>query len=181
MNKPVERNERAAALAALSEDQRKQLAAYARFMAHRTGEEGDDLLQGAFARWLASDKPVEGPDETCKFLREAISSIRSNNFRHQKVVRRLEGERAFANEDDEDDPVDQAADSASSTEATAFAQQLYNLCTGDDDIQLLFVAQLNNGAPADIRAELGWDEKKYKAVQKRKRRLVIRWMLEGKV
>lgn len=152
MNKPVEGNERAAALTALSEDQKKRLAAFARFMSHGTGDEGDDLLQGAFVRWLASDKPVEGPEQTCQFLREAISSIRSNIFRHEKVVRRLEGVRAVAQEDAEEDPVEQAADPAASTEAVVFFQQLYDLCANDEEIQLLLVAQLNVGTPAEIHS-----------------------------
>jgi DNA-directed RNA polymerase specialized sigma24 family protein len=75
LNKPVQGNVRAAALDALSEDQRKQLAGYARIMSRGTGDEGDDLLQGAFVRWLASDKPIEGPEQTCKFLREAIIGV----------------------------------------------------------------------------------------------------------
>jgi hypothetical protein len=37
------------------------------------------------------------------------------------------------------------------------------------------------GAEVWFRAELGWDEKKYKAVQKRKVRSVARWKLEGKL
>jgi hypothetical protein len=51
----------------------------------------------------------------------------------------------------------------------------------DEEVQLLLTAQADNAIPAEIQAELGWDEKKYKAVQKKKRRLVIRLMLEGKL
>ena len=104
MNKPVQGNERAAALDALSEDQRKQLAAYARIMSRGTGDEGGDLLNEAFARWMSSDKPVEGPEQTCNFLRGAISSIRFNTFRHQKIMRRVEGVRAVAQEDERRGP-----------------------------------------------------------------------------
>jgi DNA-directed RNA polymerase specialized sigma24 family protein len=180
LNKPVQGNERTAALTALSEDQRKQLASYARFMSQGTGDEGSDLLQAAFARWLASDKPVEGPERTCNFLREAISSIRSNIFRHKRVVRRYEGVRAVA-EGDVDDPLDQAPDPTECAEATVFFQQLYDLFADDEEIQLLILAQLKGETPAEIQAEFGWDENKYKAVQKRKKRMVIRWMLEGRL
>jgi DNA-directed RNA polymerase specialized sigma24 family protein len=179
LNKPAQANGRSAALVALSADQRKQLAAYAQMMSQGTGNEGQDLLQDAFARWLSSDKPVEGPEETCKFLRGAISSIRFNTLRHEKVVRRYEGVRAVADEDEED-PLDQAADPAASTEGPLFVQQVYDLC-GDEEVQLLLTAQAGNATPEEIQAELGWDERKYKAVQKRKRRLVIRWTLEGKL
>jgi DNA-directed RNA polymerase specialized sigma24 family protein len=178
---PVQANERTAALDALSQDQRKQLAAYARILSGGTGDDGNDLLQEAFARWLASEKPVEGPEQTHKFLRGAISSIRSNIFRHRKVVDRFEGVRAVAQEEDEEDPVDQAADPASSTEAPVFFQQVYDLCDSDGEIQLLLMARLDNGTPAEIRVDLGWDDKKYEAVQKRMKRLVVRWMLEGKL
>jgi DNA-directed RNA polymerase specialized sigma24 family protein len=180
LSKPVQGNERAAALVALSEDQRKQLAAYAQIMSRGTGSEGNDLLQEAFARWLGSDKPVEGPEQTCNFLRGAISSIRFNAFRHEKVVRRYEGVRAVAEEGDEEDPLDQAADPAASTEGPLFVQQLYDLCE-DEEVQLLLTAQTDSATPAEIQADLGWDEKKYKAVQKKKRRLVIRLMVEGKL
>jgi DNA-directed RNA polymerase specialized sigma24 family protein len=180
LNKPVHGNERAAALVALNDDQRKQLAAYAQILSRGTGSEGDDLLQEAFARWLGSDKPIEGPEQTCNFLRGAISSIRFNTFRHEKVVRRYEGVRALAEEGDEEDPLDQAADPGSSTEGPLFVQQLYDLCE-DEEVQLLLMAQADNATPAEIQADLGWDEKKYKAVQKKKRRLVIRWTLEGKL
>ncbi len=171
---------RAAVLGALSEEQRKRLAAYARIMSQGTGDEGDDLLQGAFARWLASDKPVEGPEQTCKFLREAISSIRSNIFRHERVVRRLEGERAVKKEDEEDEPLDRAADPAASTEGPLFVQQVYDLCN-DEDIQLLLMAQADRATPEEIKADCRWDDKKYETLQKRKRRLVIRLMREGKL
>jgi hypothetical protein len=180
LSKPVKGNPRAAALDALTEDQRKQLAAYARIMSQGTGDEGHDLLHGAFARWLASDKPVEGPEQTCGFPHKAISSIRSNIFRHQKVVRRIEGERAYKQEDEEDEPLDCAADPSASTEGPLFVQQVYDLCE-DEEIQLLLTAQADRATPEQIKAELGWDRKKYATVQKRKRRLVIRLMREGKL
>jgi len=171
---------RAAALDALSKDQRKQLAAYAEIMSRGTGSEGNDFLQEAFARWLRSPKPVEGRDQTCNFLRGAIKSIRSNAFRHEQVVRRYEGVRAIAEEGEDEDPLDQAADPTASTAGLLFVQQLYDLCD-DEEVQLLIMAQADNATPAEIQAEFGWDERKYKAVQKKKRRLVIRLTLEGKL
>jgi DNA-directed RNA polymerase specialized sigma24 family protein len=180
LNKPVQANERAAALVALNENQRKQLAAFAQIMSRGTGSEGNDLLQEAFARWLGSDKPVEGPEQICNFLRGAISNIRFNTFRHEKVVRRYEGVRAVAEEGDEADPLDQATDPAASTEGPLFVQQVYDLCE-DEEVQLLLTAQADNATPAEIQADLSWDDKKYKAVQKKKRRLVIRLTLEGKL
>lgn len=180
MNKPFQGNARADALNALSDDQRKQLAAYARIMSQGTGEERDDLLQGAFARWLASDKPVEGPEQTRKFLFEAISSIRSNFFRHERVVQRYEGERAFQQEDEAEEPLARAADPSASTEGPLYVQQVYDLCS-DEEIQLLLTAQTDRATPEQIKADLGWDDKKYEAVRKRKRRLVIQLMREGKL
>jgi DNA-directed RNA polymerase specialized sigma24 family protein len=145
-----------------------------------TGREGEDLLQEAFARWLGSDKAIEGPEQTCNFVQGAIRSIRFNIFRHEKVVRRYEGVRAVAGDGDDEDPLDQAADPGVSTEGPLFVQQLYDLCE-DEEIQLLLMAQADNATPAEIQTDLDWNEKKYKAVQKRKRRLVIRFMLEGKL
>jgi DNA-directed RNA polymerase specialized sigma24 family protein len=181
LNKPVHGDERAAALAALSDDQRKRLAAYARVMSKGTGDEHEDLLQQAQVRWLASKKPVEGPEQTENFLRGAMCNLRYNAFRHQRVVRRLDGVRAVADPDDQEEPVEQGADPAASTEGPLFVQQVYDLCADDEELQLLLTAQADNATPDEIRAELQWDDKKYKAVQKRKIRAVARWTLQGKL
>jgi DNA-directed RNA polymerase specialized sigma24 family protein len=181
LSKLVHANERAAALLALSEDQRKHLAAYARIMSANTGEEGGDLLQGAFVRWLASDEPVEGPERTYEFLRGAMSSIRSNIFRHAKVVRHYDGVRTVPESADDDDPIELAKDSGVSQEALVFFQQVYDLCADDEDIQLLLMSQLGLATRAEIQAELGWDNTKYEAVQKRKKRLIARFTIEGKL
>jgi DNA-directed RNA polymerase specialized sigma24 family protein len=173
-------NVRAAALEALTKDQKKQLAAYAKIVSGGTGEESDDLLQGAFERWLASDVPVEGPAQTINFVLGAIKSIRWNIFKHKKVVRKYEGEQSFKQEDEDEDPLDNAPDSSASTEGPLFVQQIYDEC-GDEEIQLLLTAQADNATREEIRAEFGWDETKYEAVRKRKRRLVIRLMREGKL
>jgi len=180
LNKPVQGTIRAAALDALDADQRKRLAAYARIMSLGTGEEGDDLMQSAFARWLASDKPVEGPEQTCEFLVGAIKSLRSNIFRHGKVVQRVEGERAHKQEGEEEEPLDRAADPASSTEGPLFVQQVYDLCE-DEDVKFLLTLQADKATPDEIKAELCWDDTKYATVQRRKRRLVIRLLREGKL
>jgi hypothetical protein len=181
LNKPIQGNVRADALNALGEDLRKQLAAYARIMSRGSGHEGGDFINEAIVRWMAADKPVEGPEQTCNFLRGAISSIRSNTFRHEKVVRRVEGVRAFKQGDEEEEPLDQAPDTSASTEGPLFVQQAYDLCKDDEEVQLLIMAQADNATPEQIKTDFKWDDKKYKAVQKRKRRLVIRWMSEGKL
>ena len=151
LSKLVHANERAAALLTLSEDQRKHLAAYARIMSANTGEEDGDLLQGAFTRWLASDEPVKGPERTYEFLRGAMSSIRSNIFRHAKVVRRYEGVRVVPESDEDDDPIELAKDSGVSQEAPVFFQQVYDLCADDEDIQLLLMSQLDLATRAEFR------------------------------
>jgi DNA-directed RNA polymerase specialized sigma24 family protein len=167
-------------LDALDQDQRTQLAAYAELMSRGTGDDGGDLLQGAMARWLASEVSVEGPERTCDFLRGAISSIRFNTFRKQRVVRRVEGERADKLEDEEEEPVDRTVDRSASTEGALFVQQVYDLCD-DEDVKLLLTLQADNATPEEIKAELDWNDTKYATVQKRKRRLVILLMREGKL
>ena len=76
--------------------------------------------------------------------------------------------------------LDRAADPAASTEGPLFVQQVYDLCN-DEDIQLLLMAQADRATPEEIKADCRWDDKKYETVQKRKRRLVIRLMREGKL
>lgn len=180
MNRPAQGNVRAEALKALSEDQQTQLAAYAQIMSGGTGTEGGDLLHEAILRWMASDKPVAGPDQTYNFLSGAINSVRSNTFRHQRVVRRVDGVRAFKQHDEDEEPLDCAPDLAASTEGPLFVQQVYDLCD-DEEIQLLLMTQVDNATPEQIKTELNWDDRKYDAVLKRKRRLMIRLMREGKL
>jgi DNA-directed RNA polymerase specialized sigma24 family protein len=177
----VQANARAEALAALSEDQRKHLVAYAVLKAQNTGEEGTDLLHSAFERWLTSSEPVAGPDRTYDFLIGAINSLRSNIFRHAKVVRAAHGTRAMRDDETGHDPINDAPELGQAAEASVFCQQLYDLCAGDDDMQLLLMAQWDFATRAEIQSELGWDDTKYETVMTRKRRLVARWKVEGKL
>jgi hypothetical protein len=57
---------------------------------------------------------------------------------------------------------------------------VYDLCD-DEEVQLFLTAQADKATPEQIRAEFGWDDKKYATVQKRKRRLIIRLLREGKL
>lgn len=58
---------------------------------------------------------------------------------------------------------------------------MYDLCE-DEDVKLLLLTLLGGQAtPDEIKAELGWDDTKYATVLKRRRRLVIRLMSEGKL
>lgn len=77
--------------------------------------------------------------------------------------------------------LNEAPDPTSSTDDLLFVQQVYDLCGEDDEIQQLLIAQIDNSTPEQIKAELKWDDRKYETVQKRKRRLVIRLMREGKL
>lgn len=45
----------------------------------------------------------------------------------------------------------------------------------------MLTAQADRAKPDQIKADLGWDDKKYETVLTRKRRLVIRLMREGKL
>jgi len=181
LSKPGQGNIRADALDALDRNQRTLLAGFAELMSRGTGDDGDDLLQSAMARWLASDVPIQGPDQTCNFLRGAISSIRFNTFRKKRTVERIEGRRAHKLEHEADEPLDRAADPTAATDGPLYIQQVYDLCE-DEDVKLLLLTLLGGQAtPDEVKAELGWNDTKYATVLKRKRRLVIRLMLEGKL
>ena len=181
MSTTVPADARAQALAALSPDQRKLLVAYAALRARNTGEEGNDLLHGAFERWLASNEPIAGADRTYDFLIGAINSLRSNIFRHAKVVRAAHGTRAVRDDETGHDPIEDASEPGQAAEAAVFCQQLYDLCAGDDDMQLLLMAQWDFATRSEIQSELGWDDTKYETVMTRRRRLAARWKLEGKL
>jgi len=173
--------DRARALEALGDDQRKRLAAFARLAAPSTGADGEDLLSAAHLRWLESQEPIEGPDRTYEFLRGAISSIRFNIFRHQKVARKVDGVRVFAASPEDQDPMELGADPAASQEDSVFAQELYDLCAADKEVQTLITYDADGASRADIQKEMKWDDKKYDAVRKRKLRMIARWKTEGKL
>ena len=158
------------------------MAAYARLLSRGMREEAEDLLHSAIARWLGSNVPVECSARTASFLADAMKSIRWNTFRRAKLVRKFEGERAYREEDEETEPVELGADPSQKTEEFVYAQEVFRLCTGEDEeVQLLLLAQLDNGTPEQIKTELGWDAKKFESVRKRKRRLVIQLIAEGKL
>lgn len=168
------------ALGALTDDHRKTLVADARLRAKGTSYDYGDLLNGAYERWMVSEKAVVGPAETCTFLRGAIRSIASNARRHAAMVRRVDGERVVAFSG-EADPMDAAPDPAASPEGALIMAQLYELCAHDPDAQTLLMFQDDGAERADVLRELGWDVTKYETVQKRKKKLVARLINEGKI
>lgn len=180
MNKPVQGEERAAALMALSDDQRKRLMAFARIRSAGTDFEDDDLFNEAVLRWMKSAVPMVGQDETCRFLVGAINGILSNHRRHERVVEKYDGRRVVAVNEDDGDPAENVADPMAATDGMTFIQQVYDLCD-DDEIRELVMAQADNAKPDDIKREFGWDDTRYDTVLKRKRRMAIRLMREGKL
>jgi DNA-directed RNA polymerase specialized sigma24 family protein len=150
-------------------------------LSRNTDFEGNDLLQEAIVRWLASDKAIEGPEQTCAFLRGAIKSLRSNWNRHDRVVRQAHGLRVAAEKDSDEDPSEHAGDPTAAPDGHLLPQQLYNHCDGDDDVQMMLLKQFDHATAEEIRTECGWDQTHYETVLKRKRRLTIKWMREGKL
>lgn len=171
---------RANALRALSDDHRKILVADARLRARGTSLDFEDLLHGAYERWMTSGKEISGAAETCAFLRGAIRSIASNDHRHTAMVRRIEGNRIFAM-DGELDPISEAPDLTASQENTLLLTQLYELCAHDPDVQTFLMFQDDGAERADILRELGWNVTKYETVQKRKLKLIARLINDGKI
>jgi DNA-directed RNA polymerase specialized sigma24 family protein len=169
---------RADALLSLEDGQKKALVAYARLRARGTVFEFNDLLQGAYARWLSSDVPVSTPEGTFDYLRGAIRNTVSNEFRRIGTERRLFGEREFA-VDGQQDPIENSPDPAGTQEDERMLAQLYELFAADPDIQSLLILQ--GAERAEILAELGWDVTKYETVQKRKKRMMARLINEGKI
>ena len=178
MDQQTPKSTRAAALGDLTPDQRKKLVVQSRLKARPPVFGAEDLLNGAYERWLKSDIAAEGPQETYNFLWGAINSIASNATRHKATVRRFEGERAVTSTDG-NDPIELAQDVTVSQENAVLAEQLYTLCAHDPDLQMLLMCQNDRATKAETLSELGWDETKYETVQKRKKRLVKKWINEG--
>jgi len=181
LNKAVQTSDRTRALAELSEDHRKKLATFARMASRGTPYDPEDLSQGAVLRWLQSEKPIEGAEETFKYLMGAIKSIRSNHVRREKTIARYEGKRAFETEDDEEALVEQGADPVEVTESSLFQDQLLDLFRDDDEVLELLMEQMVDATPGEIRKKLNWDKTKYETVQKRKTRKVAKLMIEGEL
>lgn len=174
--------DRGAAIAALSKDQVRRLAAFANLCSRGLDLDGQDLLQTAYKRWLGSDRPVVGPAETATYLFAALKSIRFNEFRRRRLEAAAIGTRLEGDPDDEDadPPVETVPDGATSAEDSMFVQQLYDAL--DDPELKLLILHIATGTPrTEIQAELGWDAKKYDAVQKRKLRAVAKLINEGRI
>jgi DNA-directed RNA polymerase specialized sigma24 family protein len=174
-------SERAGALIALRQDQVKKLGALAHLRSAGTDESGEDLLQRAYARWLGSDAPVSDPESTFAYLCLAIKGERSNILRRKKLVRRVHGERAEPDPETGYDPVESAPDGGTSQEDALFIQQVYDMCGGDEEIQMLLMHQRDQTPRSEIQKDLGWDDKKYESVKRRKTRLFARWISEGEL
>lgn len=170
---------RAVALNALGDARIKKLRAISRFLA-MTAVQPDDLLHGAFLRWLESDKAVESPDATYRFLVGAMKSIRSNTFRHDGVVKRVLGDRILSPEGT-GDGTEQVVAEANSAEESRIAQQAFDLFAKDPEVQDYILLMAEGASRAEIQKELDWDDRKYQAVQKRRARAVARFISEGKL
>jgi DNA-directed RNA polymerase specialized sigma24 family protein len=179
--KPEAAGERAAALLALSADQKKRLAAYARILAVNLEDAQEDLLQTAHVRWLKSPVPVRSPEETTNFLAGAMRSRASNLRRHRKLVRAVHGDRSVPMSQEDEDPIELAPDGAASQDDSVFAQQLYDLSASDEEVQAFIMYRTDGVERSAVMREMGWDEQKYEAVRKRKLRMVAQWRIEGKV
>ncbi len=173
-----DQSHKAAALLALTADQRKKLAALAHVKARGTGLEAQDLLQGARERWLKSDLTDEN-DMVFDFLLGAVNSIASNDRRRRATVRRLEGERLVAASADGPDPIE-FAELKPSQEDTYLREQVYALCE-DDEVRTLLLHLEDNATRADILADTGWDVTKYETVRKRMKKWGIPLFKEGKM
>lgn len=179
MNRVVQTDDRATALGQLSEDHKKKLAAFARMASRSTPYESGDLSNDAVVRWLQSDKPIEGAEETFQFLMGAIKSIRSNYVRREKTVLRYEGKRAVETEDDDEALVEQGADPVEITETSLFQDQLLDNFSDDEEVFDLLMQQMADATPSEIQKNLDWDKTKYETVQKRKKRKVAKLKAAG--
>lgn len=171
--------ERVKALEALGDDGMKSLMSYAHLQSSGTDVDGKDLFQGACLRWLTSKVAIGGVSDTYKYMVGAINSLRSNAFRHQDVVKEAIGERKFAKVENDADPLYEVAARTTPADDALFIQQIYDLVADDPDLQLLVMCQGQQATRAEIMKELGWDDKKYETVRKRKVRRIAKLMSEG--
>jgi hypothetical protein len=174
--------ERGAALLALSPDQKKRLQVLSRALSQGTGDEGGDLIQAAQVRWLKTSSCDDlTPDAVCKFLAEAMYSIRSNRFRQLRGQQRQLGNRLVpaVGDDEAEEPVECVEDRTQSAEDYAFAQQIYDRCKDDPEIQSYIMYRLERSSRTQMQEDAGWADNKYEAIQKRFNRMVAKWKIEG--
>ncbi|NNE40169.1 MAG: hypothetical protein HKN14_04535 [Marinicaulis sp.] len=171
--------DRVGALETLNDDEMKKLAAFARIRSAGSTIDADDLLQGAYLRWLQSDVAIEGPQQTFNFLVGAINSQRSNAFRREKTVKSKLGERKSALDPAKEEALYESAAQRPSQDDSMFLQQLFDLLADDPDIQLLLMCLGQQATKTETMEELGWDAKKYEAVRKRKVRRIAKLTSDG--
>ncbi|RYG99169.1 MAG: sigma-70 family RNA polymerase sigma factor [Alphaproteobacteria bacterium] len=181
MQKPIGTSNgiRGAALDALDDAHMKKLTTISRLLAIAPTEPAD-LLQDAFLRWLQSDVPIEGPDRTYSYVRDAMKSIRYNARRHLEVVKGALGERMHASEEG-GDVFEMLKPHHSTVDDGKIAQQAYDLFADDPEVQEYILKLMDGASPEEIQAELGWTKLKYQAVQKRRARAVAKFIAEGKL
>lgn len=172
---------RSAALAALDADQKRALAAFAKICSSGLLDDADDLLQSAYRRWLSSEEPIEGPEQTFVYLMGALSSLRFNAHRRARSEKKAFGQRLEPDNNGDADPRDAVEAEQMSAEDAVLAHQLYELMAGDQEIQMLLLHQSENAPRAEIQKEMDWDDLKYEAVQKRRIRAVAKLKLQGKI
>lgn len=180
-NATAAQSARSAALAALDADQKRKLALFAKACSRGLPEDGDDLLQSAYARWLSSEEPIGDAEQTYDYLIGALNSLRFNAHRHGRAEKRTFGQRLEPASNEVADPRDAVPSSAPSAEDSTLAHQLYELMAGDEEMQMLLLHQSERTPRADIQKETGWDDRKYETVQKRKIRAVAKFKLQGKI
>lgn len=171
--------DRAKALEALGDDNMKRLMTHARLQSSGLDVDGKDLFQEACLRWLKSEVAIGDVNDTYKYMVGAINSLRFNAFRRQDVVKETIGERKFAKGEDDGDPLYEVAARTTPPDDALFVQQVYDRVADDPDLQLLIMCQGQQATRAEIVEELGWDEKKYETVRKRKMRRIAKLMSEG--
>lgn len=179
---------RADALRALGRDQCLRLMAWANICGRRSGSAaaaGEDLLQSAYERWLRSDTDIGGSLDTARYLMGAIRSIASNEGRDAKTD--AMGYLVEQDADAVNNPMDTAAgksaadDAAREAQSSAFVQSLYDQLGHEPELQLLILYRAQDLPRREIQQELGWDDKKYDAVEKRRTRAAAKLMREGKL
>ena len=178
----VESGNRGAALEALGGDQVRRLAAYANLCSNGLPEDGQDLLQAAYQRWLSSEVPIADAAATTNYLFGAIKSIRSNEFRRKRSELAALGERIepYPHDEEAEPSVELVPASSAAPDETIYVQQVYD-ALDDSELRLLVLHQAEGTARKLIQMELGWDDKKYEAVQKRKLRALAKLLNEGKI
>ncbi|WP_152664092.1 sigma-70 family RNA polymerase sigma factor [Sphingomonas sp. SRS2] len=175
--------EAALALAGLTAADLARLGRIAQLRAHGLpGASWEDLVDEAIEKLLSGARRWPAKMPLVAFLREVIRSLASELWRKhaQAAIVTL---RSHQEEEKDEDPLLQVADSAPGPEREALARNLFEkvqvIFEGDEAVQGILSAMADGLSAEEMQHSLGLSHREYETCRRRLRRGLARYFPEG--